>query len=171
MFVRRSQSLRSASSLKVCIAYVERKGFPLSLTFNRWFSRYVIAAMLVDGKQKLAYQLVLFVHQHLFISPLLFVSPETAWRLPIGVIFVYPLSHYTQIQRNSTASVIAHYVCSQNAMFFHLCTISELIYHNRAITTLLTNRIQVQMTEGNEWIRIFWKSASNYVRTLSKKGS
>ena len=54
-------------------------------------------------------------------------------------------------------------------MFFHLCTISELIYHNRAITTLLTNRIQVQMTEGNEWIRIFWKSASNYVRTLSKQ--
>ena len=55
--------------------------------------------------------------------------------------------------------------------FFHLRTISELIYHNRAITTFLTNRIQVQMTEGNEWIRIFWKSARNYVRTLSKKGS
>ena len=97
MFVRRSQSLSSASSLKVCIAYVERKDFPLSLTFNRWFSRYVIAAMLVDGKQKLAYQLVLFVHQHLFISPLLFVSPEIAWKLPIGVIFLYPLSHYTLI--------------------------------------------------------------------------
>ena len=44
----------------------------------RWFSRYVIAAMLVDGKQKIAHWLVLFVHQHLFISPLLFVSPETA---------------------------------------------------------------------------------------------
>ena len=23
--------------------------------------------------------------------------------------------------------------------------------------------------QGNEWIRIFWKSASNYVRTLSKQ--
>ena len=35
----------------------------------RWFSRYVIAAMLVDGKQKIAHYLALFVHQHLFISP------------------------------------------------------------------------------------------------------
>ena len=41
-----------------------------------WSSRYVIAAMLVDGKQKIAHFLVLFVYQHLFISPLLFVSPE-----------------------------------------------------------------------------------------------
>ena len=39
--------------------------------------------MLVDGKQKIAHQLVLFVHQHLFISPLLFVSPEIAWKPPI----------------------------------------------------------------------------------------
>ena len=34
--------------------------------------------MLMDGKQKIAHYLVLFVHQHLLISPLLFVSPETA---------------------------------------------------------------------------------------------
>ena len=39
--------------------------------------------MLVDGKQKIAHELVLFVHQHLFISPLLFVSPEIAWKPPI----------------------------------------------------------------------------------------
>ena len=49
----------------------------------RWFSRYVIAAMLVDGKQKIAHYLVLFVHQHLFMSPLLFVSPEISWKPPI----------------------------------------------------------------------------------------
>ena len=30
--------------------------------------------MLVDSKQKIAHQLVLFVHQHLFISPLFWVS-------------------------------------------------------------------------------------------------
>ena len=48
----------------------------------RWFSRYVIAAMLVDGKQKIAHQLALSVHQHLFISLLLFVSPEIAWKPP-----------------------------------------------------------------------------------------
>ena len=35
----------------------------------RWFSRYVIAAMLVDGKQN--------------ISPLLFVSPEIVSKPPI----------------------------------------------------------------------------------------
>ena len=39
--------------------------------------------MLVEGKQMIAHYLVLFVHQYLFISPLLFVSPETAWKLPI----------------------------------------------------------------------------------------
>ena len=39
--------------------------------------------MLVDGKQKIAHYLVLFVHQRLFISPLLFVSPEIAWKSPI----------------------------------------------------------------------------------------
>ena len=39
--------------------------------------------MLVDGKQKTAHWLVLFVHQHLFIAPLLFVSPEIAWKPPI----------------------------------------------------------------------------------------
>ena len=39
--------------------------------------------MLVDGKQKIAHQLVLFVHQHLFISLLLFVSSEIAWKPPI----------------------------------------------------------------------------------------
>jgi len=45
--------------------------------------------MLVDGKQKIAHQLVLFVHQHLFISPLLFVSPETAWKPPICSVQFY----------------------------------------------------------------------------------
>ena len=50
---------------------------------NRWFSRYVVAAMLVDGKQKIAHKLALIVHQRLFISPLLFVSPEIAWKPPI----------------------------------------------------------------------------------------
>ena len=45
---------------------------------NRWFSRYVIAAMLVDVKKKIAHELALFVHQYLFISPLLVVSPEIA---------------------------------------------------------------------------------------------
>ena len=40
--------------------------------------------MLVDGKQKVAHQLALFVHQHLFISPLVFVSPEIAWKPPIS---------------------------------------------------------------------------------------
>ena len=54
-------------------------------TMYRWFSRYAIAAMLVDGKQKIAHQLALFVHQHLFISPLLFVSAEIAWKPPIQV--------------------------------------------------------------------------------------
>ena len=44
----------------------------------RWFSRYVIAVMLVDGKQKIADQLAFFVHQHLFISLLLFVSSQIA---------------------------------------------------------------------------------------------
>ena len=48
--------------------------FWLAKRVYRWFSRYVIAAMLVDGKQKIA----LFVHQRLFISPMLFVSPEIA---------------------------------------------------------------------------------------------
>ena len=43
--------------------------------------------MLVDGKQKIAHYLALFVHQHLFIPPLLFVSPEIAWKPPI-VLFV-----------------------------------------------------------------------------------
>ena len=42
--------------------------------------------MLVDSKQKIAHLLALFVHQHLFISPLLFVSPEIAWKLPIDCI-------------------------------------------------------------------------------------
>ena len=52
----------------------------------RWFSRHVIiTAMLVDSKQKIAHYLVVFVHQHLFISPLLFVSPEIAWKPPIVV--------------------------------------------------------------------------------------
>ena len=55
---------------------------------NRWFSRYVIAAMLVDGKQKIAHQLKLFVHQYLFISPLLFVSPKIAWSTNAIGLFV-----------------------------------------------------------------------------------
>ena len=64
--------------------------------------------------------------------------------------------------------LIAHCVCSQNAIVFHLCTISKLIYHNRAITTLLTNRIQVQMT--GKWVdKNFLEISSNYVGTLSKK--
>ena len=37
--------------------------------------------MLVDGKQKIAH-FALFVHHHLFISPLLIVSPEIAWKPP-----------------------------------------------------------------------------------------
>ena len=45
--------------------------------------------MLVDGKQKIAHQLVLFVHQHLFISPLLFVSPEIANKPPIELQSVF----------------------------------------------------------------------------------
>ena len=45
---------------------VDIKAFEISA--YRWFSRYVIAAMLVDGKQNIAHQLALFVHQHLFIS-------------------------------------------------------------------------------------------------------
>ena len=52
--------------------------FPAKENLNRWFSRYIIAAMLVDGKQKIAHWLALFIHQHLFISPLLFVSPGIA---------------------------------------------------------------------------------------------
>ena len=44
----------------------------------RWFSRYAIASMLVDGKHEIAHQLAFFVHQHLFISPFLFESPEIA---------------------------------------------------------------------------------------------
>ena len=51
---------------------------PKATNSNRWFSRDVIAAMLVDSKQKIAHWLVSFVHQHLFISPLLVVSPEIA---------------------------------------------------------------------------------------------
>ena len=53
-------------------------GYVLYYQVYRWFSPYVIATMLVDGKQKIAHYFVLFVHQHFFISPLLFVSPETA---------------------------------------------------------------------------------------------
>ena len=45
--------------------------------------RYVIAAMLVDGKQKIAHKLVLFDQKNLFISPLLFVSPENEWKPPM----------------------------------------------------------------------------------------
>ena len=52
----------------------------------RWFSRYVIAATLVDGKQKIAHKIVLFIHQHLFISSFLFVFPETAWKPPLGIL-------------------------------------------------------------------------------------
>ena len=52
--------------------------------FYSCFSCYVMAAVLVDGKQKIAHQLALFVRQHLFISPLLFVSPEIARKPPIS---------------------------------------------------------------------------------------
>ena len=54
-------------------------------TIYRWFSRYVIAAMQEDSEQKIAQKVVLFVHQHLFISPLLFVSAEIGWKPPIGI--------------------------------------------------------------------------------------
>ena len=131
---------------KLCFKFKSLYCFPLSFTFNRWFSRYVIAAKLVDGKQRslissfcLSTSIFSFHHCYLCLPRL---HENHLYR----AIFVYPLSHYTQIQRNSTAYVIAHCVCSQSAMFFHLCTICKLIYYNTAITTFLTNRIQVQMT-------------------------
>ena len=52
------------------------------------FQVYVIATMLVNGKQKITHQLVLFIHQHLLISPLLFVSPEIAWKPAISPLVV-----------------------------------------------------------------------------------
>ena len=65
---------------------------------NRWFSRYVIAAKLVDAKQKIA----LFVHQHLFISPLLFVSPETARKPPIQFEFSFVGNDRQPLQKSGT---------------------------------------------------------------------
>ena len=50
------------------------------------FAYSSIAPMLVDGKQKIAHQLALFVHQHLFITPLLIVSPGDAGKPPINLL-------------------------------------------------------------------------------------
>ena len=63
----------------------------------RWFSRYVIADVLVDGKQQIAHQLAWVVHQHLFISPLLFVSQEIAWK-PL-IVWTWPEGRPTPFQR------------------------------------------------------------------------
>ena len=53
----------------------------------RWFSRYVIATMLVDENEKISHYLLLFVHQQLYIAPFLSVSLEIGCKPPIGYHF------------------------------------------------------------------------------------
>ena len=65
----------------------------------KWFSRYVIAAMLVDDrKQKISHWLLLFVHQQLYIAALLSESLEIGCKPPIQFV---ELNKHLEILKNT----------------------------------------------------------------------